>query len=237
MIRDLIRRIPGARKAYRGLRSIQDARTRAVVGDYLRRDGAKKLHLGCGHSILEGWLNSDFSPARPDVIRLDATTAFPIPSDSFDYVFSEHMIEHIAYRDGLNMLGESFRVLKPGGKIRVSTPDLQFLVDLYAEPKTALQKHYIEWATETFVKTPEASDTIVINNFVRDWGHQFIYDAKTLSRALELAGFGAVERFDINHSNDPALTNLENASRMPPGFLQLESFTLEATKPGASASN
>ena len=58
-----------------------------------------------------------------------------------------------------------------------------------------------------------------------------IYDPKTLARSLEMAGFVAIEHFDINRSNDAALMDLENPSRMPPGFLQLESFTLEATKP------
>ena len=64
---------------------------------------------------------------------IDITKKFPFVSSTFDYVFSEHMIEHIKYQDGLKMLNESFRVLKPSGKIRISTPDLQFLLDLYLD--------------------------------------------------------------------------------------------------------
>ena len=45
------------------------------------------------------------------------------------------MIEHLKYSDGQNMLKESFRVLKPKGKIRISTPDLQFLIDLTKRKK------------------------------------------------------------------------------------------------------
>lgn len=232
MIRDLIKRIPGARAAYRTLKPRQEAPwSTALVDGHLSQNGVKKLHLGCGQNVLHGWLNTDFKPWRTDIAHLDATQAFPLPSDSFDYVFSEHMIEHISYHDGLVMLKESLRVLKPGGKIRISTPDLKFLVDLYSEPKTQLQRDYIAWATETFTKTAEKLDTIVINNFVRDWGHQFIYDPKTLTRSLEMAGFVGIERFDLNRSNDTALLELENTSRLPPGFLQLESFTLEARKP------
>jgi hypothetical protein len=71
---------------------------------------------------------------------------------------------------------------------------------------------------------------MVINNFVRNWGHLFIYDEKTLRHSLETAGFAEVESFRLNESNDPNLRNLENEKRMPEGFLQFESFTLEAVK-------
>jgi predicted SAM-dependent methyltransferase len=235
MIRNLIKRIPGARKAYRTLRPASAPETPPIAQQYLRSAGVKKLHLGCGRNVLEGWLNSDFYPTQAHVMHLDATEAFPLPPDSFDYIFSEHMIEHLKYGDGFAMLKESYRILKPGGRVRISTPDLKFLIDLYSEPKTPLQTEYIKWATETFTKTSDKIDTIVINNFVRDWGHLFIYDPKTLTHSLESAGFTAIERFAINESNDPALMDLENASRMPPGFLQLESFTLEATKPKGNA--
>jgi predicted SAM-dependent methyltransferase len=229
MIRNLIKHIPGTRKTYQATLNI--AKTPKKISDYLQRDGEKKLHIGCGHNTLTGWLNSDYYPTQADVIHLDATKQFPLPSNSFDYVFSEHMIEHVNYNDGLKMLRESHRIMKPGGKIRISTPDLKFLIELYTDSKTQLQADYIKWAGETFTKTEEKTDTIVINNFVRDWGHLFIYDKKTLSRSLEVSGFVKVEYFDINKSNDTALVNLENTSRMPIGFLQLESLTLEATKP------
>jgi len=74
----------------------------------------------------------------------------------------------------------------------------------------------------------------VINNYVRDWGHQFIYDDRTLRFALEGAGFAQLERRLLNDSSDPTLRGLENTERMPEGFLQLESLTLEAVKPMAA---
>lgn len=202
-----------------------------LINAYLKDGSAKKLNIGCGHNALPGWLNVDYFPEIPHVAHFNAAKAFPLPPDTFDYVFCEHMIEHVVYEDGLNMLKECFRVLKPKGRIRVSTPDLKFLVDLYSENKTRLQTDYINWATGRFIPADFKSDTFVINNFVRDWGHRFIYDRKTLSRALEASGFVHVESFAINQSNDAELRNLENDSRMPEGFFQLESFTLEATKP------
>jgi predicted SAM-dependent methyltransferase len=57
----------------------------------------------------------------------------------FDYVFSEHMIEHVSYAEGLLMLRECLRVLKPGGRIRIATPSLEVLLDLYKPSKTPIQ--------------------------------------------------------------------------------------------------
>ena len=198
---------------------------------YLARSNVAKLHIGCGKHLLPGWLNSDFTPQLPEVARLDATAIFPIRAAAFDYIFSEHMIEHVPFEGGQNMLNESYRVLKSGGRIRISTPDLKFLIDLYAPQKTALQQAYIDWATRRFVPSGIASDTFVINNFMRNWGHLFIYDTKTLRHALAAAGFVDISAHSVNHSAVPDFMQLEHDGRMPPGFLQLETMTMEARKP------
>ena len=90
---------------------------------------------------------------------------------------------------------------------------------------------YIKWATDSCIKSaPYYDDTFAINNFVRDWGHLFIYDEKTLRSSLEKAGFTKIFRCDLNESKDETLRNLEHEERMPKGFLKLESVTLEGTK-------
>lgn len=204
---------------------------RLSIETYLAEQKVKKLHIGCGENILSGWLNSDLSPHSDKVIPIDATDMFSLENDMFDYIFSEHMIEHISYSNGLAMLSESHRILKHGGKLRISTPDLQFLIDLYQKNPSKLQKEYIKWATDCFIKNaPYYDDIFVINNFVRDWGHLFIYDEKTLRSSLENVGFTKIIRLELNESKDEALRNLENEKRMPQGMLKLESFTLEATK-------
>jgi len=194
----------------------------------------KKLHVGCGKHILSGWLNADTylqDPSLP-VYRFDASQKFPFADETFAYVFSEHMIEHISHSAGLHMLRECLRVLKPLGVLRLSTPDLDFLLDLRRADKSQLQREYIRWASET--NTPNVPDptneTFVINNFVRDWGHTFIYDEKTLRHSLQLAGFTQLRKCDLQESSVECLRNLENETRMPSGFLRLESMVIEATK-------
>ncbi len=220
---------PAKRAAWFATRGI--GRNSTLTQQYLARGDAKKLHIGCGLNMLPGWMNSDFYPPSRDALHFDATKPFPLPDDTFDYVFSEHMIEHIPYRDGLTMLKESHRVLKRGGRIRISTPNFAFLVGLYAGQADPRRDAYIKWSTANFVNwAPYPDDIFVINNFVRDWEHRFIYDEKSLRHALESAGFTNVVKCELQTSASPALCGLENESRMPEGFLRLETLTLEGTK-------
>lgn len=204
---------------------------RRLIRAYFAKHEIKKLHIGCGIHTMKGWLNSDFFPKSADTLFLDATTTFPFEDNSFDYIFSEHMIEHISYADGFKMISECHRVLKPNGKIRISTPDLKFLIELYRTEKTPTQDQYIKWTSKSYNKTaPYPDEAFVINNFFRSWGHRFIYDSKTLGASLERAGFTQVENMEINKSEETAFQDLEYEGRMPEGFVKLESFILEAKK-------
>jgi predicted SAM-dependent methyltransferase len=227
-----------ARAAYQPIyRTVRTARRilfqvdQSVIHEHLSKPGPKKLHLGCGNHIMEGWLNSDYFPYSERVMNLDVTKRFPFDDNAFDYIFSEHMIEHIPHAAGRHMIHECFRVLKPKGRIRITTPDLAFLIALYQLDKTDLQNRYIRWSSEANKQNvPFALDTYVINNFVRDYGHQFIYDEKAMRECFEHAGFAEIVRCNLNESKSEEFRNLENETKIPEGFLRLESFTLEGTK-------
>lgn len=54
-------------------------------------------------NIMDGWLNTDFYP-RKNVPFLNVLKPLPFPDNSFDYVFSEHMVEHIPFESTLFFL-------------------------------------------------------------------------------------------------------------------------------------
>ena len=183
--------------------------------------------------MLPGWLNTDRDPETRACIYLDATHPFPLPDASFDYVFSEHQIEHLSYTNGLSMLRECFRVLRPGGRIRTATPDLTTIAGLAAADLSDEQRRYVRWVIETFVpEAPGELSAFAINNAFRNWGHRFLYNEATLAYALARVGFGDSRRHPMGDSDDDSLRNLEahGASHRNEVMTRFETLVLEAMK-------
>lgn len=207
------------------------SRSKKLIKEYLERYAQKKLQIGAQCNGIDGWLNVDILPKDRQTVYMDATQPFPFENNTFDYIFSEHMIEHISFLEGEFMLKECYRVLKPGGALRIATPNLQFLIDLYSENKTATQQNYIKFSKQFLKKELPEMDTMIINNFFRDWGHQFIYDKKALSYTLEKAGFSHITFCNVGQSHFAELHDIErHGQEITEEFNKLESLIAEAVK-------
>ena len=202
------------------------------INSYLETHPVAKLQLGTSDNILDGWLNSDVAPVDRSVLYLDATTRFPFADDVFDYIMAEHMIEHIEHEAAEGMLRECLRVLKPGGCVRLATPDLDVLLALHSAEKTGAQRRYLDWATATFLPgVQDYKDVFVINNFFQSWGHCFLYDHDTLRQLLETSGFQEIKFYKPGSSDDRALQNLETHGRkITEESNQFETMVAEARK-------
>jgi predicted SAM-dependent methyltransferase len=229
--------VVGAARTVRGM--IQDLRTLTWIAgrtrkitNYFEANSITKLQLGTSDNILDGWLNTDIDPLHQSVVYLDATSRFPFADNAFDYVMAEHMIEHIEYNGAERMLKECFRVLKPSGRVRLPTPDLDVMLALRSTKKTGIQRRYLNWATTSFLPgVEECKDVFVINNFFQSWGHRFLYDRETLGRLLEGTGFQDVQFYKPGSSDDVALQNLETHGRkITEESNQFETMVAEARK-------
>jgi SAM-dependent methyltransferase len=80
------------------------------------------MHLACGDVYLKGWVNVDLHSSKADV-KADAK-ALPFESNSFDYIETNHLIEHLEAFDAVPALSEWLRVLRPGGHVFISCPDI-----------------------------------------------------------------------------------------------------------------
>ena len=83
------------------------------IRGYMRDHSPRKLQIGAGDNLLPGWLNTTLYPFAPGAVFLDARLPFPIPDAQFDYVFSEHVIEHLEFDEAAHMLAEARRILRP----------------------------------------------------------------------------------------------------------------------------
>jgi predicted SAM-dependent methyltransferase len=177
--------------------------SRAMRGRWQRQlAGHTRVHLGCGPHPFEGWANLDLG-GGPDVVPYDLTGRLPFRDASVDRVFTEHFIEHVPRRRGDRVLSECARILKPGGVLRVSTPDLRRLVEAYLAGDTD------EWADQGW---RPSSPSRMLNEGLRLWGHKFVYDEAELTMALRSAGFSAVVRVPWRESVHDDLRDLERRS-------------------------
>lgn len=216
-------------KLIRATRAVT-GRNRRLTRRYLAEHPVARLHIGCGQNELPGWLNTELCP-RGSQVYLDATRPFPLPDSCIDIVYSEHMIEHVPYEGGRAMLRECYRVMKPGALLRIVTPNLAFLLRLVEAPASPMHQAYIEYSLkEHQLDAPAGSAVHVFNNFVRAWGHQFIYDETALRHLMSEAGYIGITARRLDESALPELAGLAKVDRMPNGFLSMESLTLEARK-------
>lgn len=87
----------------------------------------KGINLACGGKLtsLKDWINADHVPHNSSVERVNLIKALPYEDSCFDVVYHSQFLEHLSQENGENFLKECFRILKPGGILRVVTPDLE----------------------------------------------------------------------------------------------------------------
>ncbi|MDO9215260.1 MAG: methyltransferase domain-containing protein [Methylococcales bacterium] len=158
-----------------------------------------KLHLGSGKVKLNGWQNVDLDAPEADM-HLDLREKLPFGDQLITHIYNEHFIEHITREESVSLLKECHRVLKNDGVLRLSTPNLKYIAVAY------LSRNITEWQDVSWQpKTP----CLLINEAVRLWGHQFVYDAEELVKALIEAGFNSVQFVNYGESADKELIGLE----------------------------
>jgi len=216
---------------------IKISKRHSQISDYLRNHAVRKLQLGAGIApAVSDWLNTDIEPQAGEAY-LDATKPFPIPDGALSYIFSEHLIEHLSYRDGLTMLRECNRTLKPGGKVRIATPNLLKLVQLFNDAKNDEMRDYInrkieaDYWPETLPRTISPA-CVILNYELKSFGHQFLYDPQTLRESLERTGFQSIREFAAGESDDPQLSGLEMRHKnVYHAMNDYETMVFEAVRP------
>jgi len=112
----------------------------------------KRLHLGCGLNTPEDWINLDGSwnawlakhpimrrlfkalrvlppslfniPWSPDILFHDVRKPLPFQNESLCAIYASHLLEHLYLEEAKRLMKECFRVLQPGGILRMVVPDM-----------------------------------------------------------------------------------------------------------------
>ena len=101
-----------------------------------------RLHVG-GVEPRPGWSILNIQPG-PDVDYVGSCTDLGQFADgSIEEIYASHVLEHLGYQHELpRTLGEMHRVLRPGGTLRISVPDLDILCRMFVHPALAAQDRF-----------------------------------------------------------------------------------------------
>lgn len=204
----------------------------------------RRLLLGCGltnaknwilldgswnawlakHSLLRKFLNafklippdSLNTPWRKDILIHDVKKPLPFTDNSLHAVYASHLLEHLYFSEAKKLLHECYRVLEPGGILRVVVPDLKFIASEYS--RTGLADKFNEMLMLRNSKPPAGNLVYRIYSQLTDFhSHKWMYDTESLSLHMEETGFVNIEGKALFESAIYNIHEVENPERMQNG--------------------
>jgi predicted SAM-dependent methyltransferase len=151
------------------------------------------VNVGCGTKYVHGMVNIDGNLFRKKDMWLDVTLGLPFPDNSLQGVYASHVIEHFDDKCVRRLFGEVYRVLKPGGAVRLIVPSLEYAIDAY-----------VSGGIEKMPDWPHKYDSAGgrFNNFMLCQNQHFMmFDLSLLEELLSEAGFSNIVRESLQHSD------------------------------------
>ena len=208
------------------------------------------LHVGCGPLVPDGWVNLDASwnllAARVPGLRraltaagvitaqsaahawsgniryCDVTRGLPFEDGRAAVVYASHVLEHLTRTQARAFLAESFRVLAPGGVIRLVVPDLQWMARNYLQQKENANINAADEFMRRLMTTPDYSKSSFVLKLYRSYldtlSHKWMYDAASLTALMSDAGFRELSPRQYLDSRIPDVQAVERVSRFEDGI-------------------
>jgi predicted SAM-dependent methyltransferase len=178
----------------------------------LRKDRIRNLRyldIGCGRNAHKNFINIDYL-WHPEVdLCWDIKRGIPLSTGSMDGIFTEHCLEHFDLPVAFGILKECYRILAPGGVLRIAVPDAELYLNLYYQRNRG----------DTSVRFPFEGDEsfeamfsplLSVNRVYyqdRDspFGHRCMFDFQLLELLLLRLGFKSVYKTNFREGSDPTL--------------------------------
>ncbi len=170
------------------------------------------LHLGCGGEHKAGWTNIDLV-GDPVDLAWNLASPLPFPDSSADAIFHEHLLEHLPLAAGAALLEECYRLLKPGGTLRIGVPDAGALIAAY-------RHHDDAYLVALHPGCP--TRMLAVQELFYWHRHCTMFDEETLAFVFRAAGFPQPR---VKQFGDSALSPAPDTPRR-----RLETLYMEATK-------
>lgn len=152
----------------------------------------------------------------------DVVKGLPLADSSVEVIYSSHMLEHFDQNMANIFLREVYRILQPGGIIRLAVPDINKIVAKYIEFQNA---DMLIKETHLCVNNPKSFISKIRFLLVGPRNHKWMYDGRSLCRLLLKHGFVNTEILPVGKTNIIKPGPLDLRERYP------ESVYVEAEKP------
>jgi len=181
----------------------------------LRRVSELSVNIGSGGAGLPGWINIDArSHHRDNYIAYDIRRPLPFKNGQVKRIFAEHVVEHIDFRDDVPaVFREFYRVLEPGGVVRIIVPDLARFLSAYVR-KSPEEFTALGWDLNELPPDIYTPMHVVNHMFHQNGEHLFGWDFETFEFALRRSGFDEVRKQSFRVSADPDLA-IDQAHHAP----------------------
>jgi predicted SAM-dependent methyltransferase len=169
-----------------------------------------KVNIISGPYGKPGWINVDAYEMPLINCVYDCRKSLPFPNDSARGIFCEHFFEHIDYtEEAPYFLSECYRVLKPGGVIRLIVPDAEKYLRAYCEGNWEQLRRIRPLDSEDkdvyFHCKYNAPMELINVVFRQGHEHKYAYDCANLDFLLRRYGFSTVARQAFGQSLMPEL--------------------------------
>jgi ubiquinone/menaquinone biosynthesis C-methylase UbiE len=175
-----------------------------------------KLHLGCGETFLPGFIHVD-ARKFDHVDHVSAVDMLDFMEDgSTELIYASHLLEHFPRAHVKNVLKEWYRVLRPGGVLRVAVPDFEAVCVQYMEKGNIEELMGLIYGGQTY------------NENYLYCGFDFAY----LKKLLVSVGFREIERYDWRETIHKDHDDFSQAylPHMDKEYGRLMSLNVEAVK-------
>lgn len=169
--------------------------------------GLIKVNVGAGEAPLNGWINTDVAWWSP--MYLDLTKPWPVPPGSVDRIYGDNVIEHFPLNVGRLVLRHCYVALRPGGRIRLATPDVERTARAYLDDPALTADHLARHRRHGY-PADHPVDMLRITYVYHGHDQGYCYDWPALSAELAGGDFTDICRYEAGHSDDPSFDGLEN---------------------------
>lgn len=200
---------------WRAYRSRGPQQIRSYVAHCEQVNQGIRLQVGSAGRILPGWLNTEYAD-YDGCAFLDITQSLPFAAGTVELILAEHVVANLPKDGAMLFFRESYRCLRPGGILRLSTPNLTALsraliADDLEDVKSVLLKRH----QRLFRPGEDITFCDLVNDIHYLWGHKYLYTEEELLHQLRSAGFTQVERSSFGQSRDPRLMGIDQHQAGP----------------------